>query len=192
MTKHKSELPLSGYVIERIYTLHQLLEHKDPDEPATHGLVDIGWDWRLVLDADAPTFEVRLTATIEPSEERDDFIAASVVGQFRQAVETPVVPLLDFVRLQGPAILLPYVRQVLSSLTSVSYYGTYYLPPVNVQSLMADFDPEKTSGAKQLAALAALHREHPGNAQGPASGPETARPSKKASKKRTPPRSPSA
>jgi preprotein translocase subunit SecB len=192
VTKHKSELPFTGYEIERIYTPHQLLEHKDPGEPATHGVLDIGWDWRLVLDADAPTFEVRLTATIEPSEERDDLIAASVVGRFRQAVEAPVVPLLDFVRLQGPAILLPYVRQVLSSLTSVSYYGSYYLPPVNVQSLMADFDPDKTFGAKQLAALAAKHRENPESTQGPASDPVAARPPKKTSRKRTGPRLPPA
>lgn len=160
MTNQGRELPLTGYEIEKIYTIHQLMEHMNPGEPDTQGLLDIGWDWRLLLEADVPTFEVRLSATVEPSEDRDDFITASVVGRFRQTAEEPTVHVIDFARLHGPAILLPYLRQALSSLTSLSFYGSYYLPPINVQSLMADFDPEQTSGAKQLSAIASWDVEH--------------------------------
>lgn len=151
MTKPR-EMPLSGYAIENVYTYHQLLEHKDPGEEDTHGAVDIGWDWWLV-GADEPTFEVRLSATVESSPQRDDHISAGLIGRFRMIEKPPSVPVVQFVRLQATAILLPYLRQVLSNLTSTSFHGTYYLPPINAVELMKDFDAANTIGARQLREL---------------------------------------
>lgn len=150
--KQAREVPLSGYTIEKIYTYHQLLRHKEPGDEGTHGQIDVGWDWRL-LPYEELTFEVRLSLTVEPTPDRDDQLAVGIVGRFRKVTDEPSVPLLDFVRIQAPAILLPYARQALSELSVNSYYGTYYLPPINVVLLMEDFDPLNTTGAKQLAEL---------------------------------------
>jgi preprotein translocase subunit SecB len=161
----KLELPLSGFVIEEVYTIYQLLNHKDPGPEETHGQVAIGWDWRF-LDPEDRTFEVRLSVTVEPSAERDEYLATHVVGRFRGVVESPSVTVGEFVRLQAPAILLPYVRVSLSSLTSQSFYGTYYLPPINVVELMKDFDPSNTTGARQLEEVLEAMKAMEGEGQG--------------------------
>lgn len=153
--RKRHELPLSGYAIEKVYTTDQHFQYKEPGDEDVHSQVDIGWDWRLLLPAQEETrFEVRLSASVEPSTERTELISASIAGRFRLVDPSPTVPVADFVRLQAPAILLPYVRQVLSHLTMMSYYGTYYLPPINVVELMQDFDPANTTGARQLAEFA--------------------------------------
>lgn len=151
MTKPR-DMPLSGYALERVYSLSQCLEHKEPatDDPAPG--VNIGWDWRIA-PGDGITFEVKMSASVEPSEERDDLIRADVIGLFHMVDETPSVPVSQFVRLHAAAILLPYLRQLLSTLTSMSYHGPYYLPAVNVSELMNDFDENHATGARQLKQL---------------------------------------
>lgn len=179
-----NELPLSGFVIEQVYTDYQLLQHKDPGEEHTHGLVEIGWDWRLI-EAPEPTFEVRLAASVEPSPERDDYIAAHVVGRFRVIQPSPTVPIVNFVRLQGPAILLPFLRQAISGVTSNSYYGTYYLPMINVIEMMKDFDPTGATGAQQLEKLTKALQSPEGEETSEEGKPKrTARSSKQSSAKR--------
>jgi preprotein translocase subunit SecB len=74
-----------------------------------------------------------------------------VIGLFRKVAEVPKVSLTEFVTLQAVAILLPYLRQFLTSLTINALAGPYYLPTLNVADLMKDFDPAKATGAKQLA-----------------------------------------
>lgn len=138
-------LPVSGYRIEKVYSNTQKLCTKKDDgsvEPA----ISVHWDWRAI---DSEVFEVALQVTIEPSKGREEFVEAAVVGRFRQAIPEPTVTRDDFVRLQAPAMLLPYVREVISSLTNHGFYGTYYLPSLNVYLLMQDFDPAAATGAKQ-------------------------------------------
>ena len=140
------DLPLSGYALIAVYTPVQELRHKDPGEPDTYGAMNLAWDWRFL---DESVFEVRIAISIEPSRERSDFVSVHVAGRFRK-VGDPTLELSDFVRIQAVAILLPYARQALSSLTSSTLSGAYYLPPINVFKLMEPFNPAKATGARQL------------------------------------------
>jgi preprotein translocase subunit SecB len=149
MTTQKG-LPLSGYSIEKIYVQHQVLEDKRAGPEREHGQVGLGWDWRFLPTNPEPRFEVRLRVSVEPSAERDDYVSVSLVGRFKIEVPSPTVPLKDFVRFQAVAIMMPYARQHISALTSASYYGTYYLPSINVAEAMKDFDFAQTTGASQL------------------------------------------
>lgn len=140
------ELPLSGYSIITVYSTNQELRHKDAGEPAEHGSLRVGWDWRWV---EHRVFEVSISVALEPAPSRDEFSIVNAVGRFRQVGESQTPTLEEFVRLQAVAILLPYARQFLTSLTANSIYGAYYLHTLNVVQLTKDFDPAKTTGARQ-------------------------------------------
>ncbi len=146
---NSSDLPLTGYSIERIYAIELVLCEKEATEEPTEnrGQLGFGWDWRS-LDSDR--FEVRISVAIEPTTARDEFARVSLVGRFRRLSGTPTVGLKDFVSLQAPAILFPYARQALANLTAQSIYGQLHIPPVNVARLMKGFDWEASRGAKQL------------------------------------------
>lgn len=147
---HEEKLPLSGYAILKVYSTKMVLEPKDPAEDvADHDALQFGWDWRWLNDG---AFEVRITVGIEPSTARHQFAMVSVVGRFRQMGDPVVGALIDqFVRLQAVAILLPYARQFLSSLTANSLHGVYYLPTINVEALMNGYDQGNTTAAQQMA-----------------------------------------
>jgi preprotein translocase subunit SecB len=141
-------LPQSGYKIEKIYCADLRLTRKvKPDDEEEGGAISFGWNWRLL---ERNLFEVRLLVGVDPTKQREEFVRVNVIGRFRQTSETPTVKLTDFVLLQGPAILFPFARQSIATLTASGYHGAYYLPSVDVTALMADFDPESATGAKQL------------------------------------------
>lgn len=143
----KKELPLSGYSLVGVYPTMQEMRQKDPAADKEQGGVTFGWDWRLTSDEDL--FEVQLNIAVEPTKERDDYAAVSVVGRFRK-LGVPSLELAQFVQLQAVAILLPFVRQTLSNLTVMTFHGAYYLPPVNVVTLMKDFSFDQTTGSRQM------------------------------------------
>lgn len=141
---------LSGYAIERVYTTHQELRQKARTEIAAEGgAMTFGWDWRWLK---RPVFEVRILVGIEATVERPEAITTNVVGRFSQVGDGPSIAIEKFVRLQAVAILLPYARQFLSSLSANSQHGAYYLPTLNVNVLMKDVDTSKSTAAKQEAA----------------------------------------
>jgi preprotein translocase subunit SecB len=141
------DLPFSGYALLTVYTPAQELRHKESGDPNTHGAMNLAWDWRFM---DENVFEVRIAVSIEPSRDRSDFVSVHIVGRFKKVGDSPALTLSDFARIQAVAILLPYARQALSSLTSNTLSGAYYLPPVNVFKLMEPFDAALATGAKQL------------------------------------------
>ena len=148
MTDAKS-LPLSGYVIVSVYTAGQHLELKDSDAPDSDD-VQFAWDWRL-LEQDL--FEVLVRLGIEAVKERPYAASVELVGRFRRMSSVTSVELIKFAHLQAVAILLPYARQALASLTLMTEPGAYHLPSVNVVALMEDFNAKDATGAKQLEEL---------------------------------------
>lgn len=153
MSETPRQLPLSGYLLDRVYISEAKLEPQKPvDENEPEPVVNFGWDWRYSSDRSA--FEVRLTLVIEPAKGRAYRASIDTIGRFQAVVDQPSVPVDQFVRLQAVAILLPYARQHLTNLTVNTRPGAYYLPSLNITELMKDFDPEKTTGAGQTRARA--------------------------------------
>jgi preprotein translocase subunit SecB len=159
----RRQSPLTGYALLNVYTTLLELRQESAAEGsnATDAAVSFAWDWRVLPKG---VFEVRIHITVAPSSERHEHMAIHLVGRFQQVGE-PSVQLEDFVRLQAVAILMPYVRQCLSSLTLNSAYGAYYLPPINVMELMKGIDSGKTTGARQLATMDASAQRAPVSAR---------------------------
>jgi preprotein translocase subunit SecB len=143
------DLPLSGYALTGVFTKMQELREKElAADKERHGAINVGWDWAFVGEE---AFDVEVSVSVEPTHERPEFFSTAVVGRFRQVGKGQSVELERFAHLQAVAILLPYVRQVLSNLTSMSPYGgAFYLPSLNVVNLMKDFDPKNATGSNEI------------------------------------------
>lgn len=152
--------PLSGYSVLKVYSTEQLLTVKKPDEDdSNHDGIQFGWDWRWI---EPRVFEIRITMAVEPSAERHQYVATNVIGRFRQVDDAPRIPVSDFASLQAVAILLPYARQFISTLTGNAFLGAYYLPTMNVVSLMEGFDPLKATAVSQESAARGVPAIEPG------------------------------
>ncbi len=141
------EIPLSGYSILDVYAT-KLSYAVRPSSTTSEGdgKDEFGWDWRIISDTE---FEVRITITVgAPIHQLT--ADTTVVGRFARS-GTPTVGIQEFASLQAVAILLPYARQYLAAVTTNAPRGAFHLPTVNVVELMKNFDPSKTTAARQLA-----------------------------------------
>ena len=146
--KDLPEIPRAGYTLERVFFPEQILTLSESSEGLPENpTLQVGWDWRL---SNLRRFEVILHLELGASRKRLDGVKLTAIAVFSGSEETPSANLTDFVRLQGPAILLPFMREAISSLTARGPYGVFYLPAINVVHLMRDMDPEHTTGAQQL------------------------------------------
>jgi preprotein translocase subunit SecB len=141
------EIAASGYTLEQIYFVeqsHRLLERTA--EMPEQAVLQFGWNWKITEEA---LFEVMLHLELGASQVRPEETRVFICGRFG-VVGKPELPITDFVRLHGPTILIPYAREAISALTSRSFFGPQYLPPLNVAKLMVEMDPTITIGAQQL------------------------------------------
>src|SRR5688572_9819598 len=168
MTEHE-ELPLTGYSIIGIYTLAQDFAVAEPPkaEP-TVGELSVAWDWMFV-GATQGTFDVYLRILVNPTQSKPYRASVSLVGRFKQSAPKPAVSVTEFVKMQAVAILIPYIRQHIATLTMGAPSGAYQMPIVNVAKMTSDFNADDTTGGKQLAkGIAPARFEKP---EEPASAP---------------------
>lgn len=142
------EIPNAGYSLEKIYfpkQSHRLVERAEslPDEAA----LEFGWNWKFLETKGR--FEVLIHIALGPSKPRPEEVKVIVCAVF-SIVGEPSVALSDFARLQGPAILVPYAREAIGSMTGRSFFGPLYLPPLNILKLIAGLDTNATTAARQL------------------------------------------
>lgn len=134
----------SGYVLESLTFPVQVLIAAVPD-PAIQN-AEWGWDWRW---KDHDHFEVGLLLSAPPLDARPEKVQVSVNAVFRVVGEVQTVPVAQFAHGHAPALVFPYIRQVVDELTSRSPYGRVLLPPTNIVALMANFDVAEASGNKR-------------------------------------------
>ena len=77
---------------------------------------------------------VTVRAVLEPPAGKALFVklSAAVEGEFSLQPGNDPERLRGFASLQAPVLLLPYVRQVITDLTSQSRLGALILPPINM------------------------------------------------------------
>jgi preprotein translocase subunit SecB len=63
-------------------------------------------------------------------------LEVSVTGRFEAAEESPNVPLDQFAKFNGPAQVIPFVREFVANLTARSRRGLVLIPPMNVIALL--------------------------------------------------------
>jgi preprotein translocase subunit SecB len=94
---------------------------------------------RQDFSADGKRAYVRVGATLEPEApggEEFRKLSAAVEGVFALSVVADPEMLKKFASLQAPVLLLPYLRQLISSLTAQSRMGTVVIPPINMVEVL--------------------------------------------------------
>lgn len=140
-----SESIESGYVLEALFFPLQQLVPVHDGEAGENPDISWGWDWRW---NDADHFEVGLMLGIPSSAARPEKLEVAATAVFRVVGSAQTVMTTTFAHTHAPALLFPYVRQVVDELTSRSPFGRVLLPPTNIMALMANFDPGEATGAK--------------------------------------------
>lgn len=146
----------AGYRIERVYVGEQMYQvlsdvEREGDELEleldVERVVKFGWDWRPL----APRrFEVVLEIIADPDPAVPERAQVRVMGVFEASEGEPIVPFVDFIRVNAPAILFPFAREVISTMTGRGPFGAFHVDPVNVPALLAEVDLAETTGARFL------------------------------------------
>jgi preprotein translocase subunit SecB len=135
----------SGYSLERVYVTQQQYEVLDPEDvesvPGERG-VAFGWDWRAVGKR---RFEVLVELSVEPTPDAAERAHVRLFGVF-SATETLSIKFNDFVRHNGPALLFPYAREVVSTMTGRGPFGAFHVDPLNMRDLQGLGGLEDTQG----------------------------------------------
>jgi len=74
-------------------------------------------------------------------------LEVSVVGLFEEMPGSPL-KIQEFANIQAPALLFPYLRETVTSITAKSLVGPFILPPINVPALIKqanELKPEPAS-----------------------------------------------
>ena len=138
----------SGYSLERIFANDlQFTGHPVADDmPEIEAPMQFGWDWTV----DSPeSFSVRVTLSVLPTKARPETTAVTLTAGFSRRGE-PTVPLVDFASKHAPAIMMPFVREIIFSLSGRGLHGGLLLPPFNVLAMMSNLDVNESEGMKQL------------------------------------------
>lgn len=148
----------AGYRLERVYVaeqrcrLVQLTAEQVESAPGDRP-VRFAWDWRPV---GTRRFEVVLEVAVDAAAQVAEEALVRIVGLFEAEGEGVSVTFYDFVRYNASAILIPFAREAISTMTARGFYGTFHVNPVNVVELFKNFDISKTTGARYLNANPAI------------------------------------
>ncbi|MHB1095585.1 MAG: protein-export chaperone SecB [Gemmatimonadaceae bacterium] len=142
----------AGYRIEKVYVAEQsyriVADQEKPNVDATaERKIAFGWDWRPI---GAKRFEVVITVTVEPSKDFPEHVSVRLIGLFTVDDGALSIGFAEFLRVNAPAILFPYAREIISTMTGRGPFGTFHLNPINVPSLLADIDITVSTGHKVL------------------------------------------
>lgn len=146
--RNPGEYPEAGFRLVRVVAIEQTqrtvpgdkLEQEESD-------FELSWDWAI---GGENVFEVLLAVRVLPSKKRAEELKVAVVGRFEGTGTVAGVTFQSFVHVSAPAILFPYVREIVSSLSSRGPFGAMYLPPTNVQMLVEELDFSAATGTKSL------------------------------------------
>jgi preprotein translocase subunit SecB len=137
----------TGFACDAIFFNKILFEGIAPGNvPATEpaDTLAIGWDWAWLA---RNVFDVNLTINISPSSLRPENISLTAIGRFSIRGEATSVSVEQFAQFSAPAILMPYVRQHITALTSAGQVSPLVLPPLNVQAMMKRMNPKAATAA---------------------------------------------
>lgn len=138
------------FTIEKVFTIHQECSVNDRGDDLPSSVEDAttySWNWRFVSQG---MVEVYFAATLSPSQDSSLHVEVGSVVQLRLHVQFPLADLKLLVTQAGPGILIPIVRERISSLTAMSGLGHYLLQPIPLGGLREALDFEDTLGWRQL------------------------------------------
>jgi len=91
------------------------------------------------LSESDPSGEVTVQFALRPEEGETPqtfVLEVSLSGRFEADATAPNMQLEEFLKVNGPAMLMPFIRELVANVTTRSRYGTVLLPAINVVELV--------------------------------------------------------
>lgn len=135
----------TGYALDRVFFQRILVETvvgAPAAEEKRSAPISIAWDWGWLAH---DVFDVNLTLDVAATQERDEHVGVTAIARFRTVGAGPSVEIEQFAQSSAPAILLPYVRNMIHFLTTNGRFAPLLLPPLNVQAMMQTMDQARTT-----------------------------------------------
>ena len=108
----------------------ELLDNKEPDTEYSLAITPFG----IVQEKE---FELKLDVSIkDKSNVYQVFVSMVGVFEFKEKIEN----VTDYFKVNAPAILFPYLRAYVSSLTSISGVDTVIMPTINTTPLKEELE----------------------------------------------------
>lgn len=148
MTTEAPSLPKAGFRIKRIVAIGLEFGIEDPEAAAEKRSLGVQWDWRVSIPEERE-IEVYLGMRVRGGKKQPANIDVNFVGEF-EVTDVTELSLRQFVQFNAPAMMMPYLREAISSLSSRGPYGTYFVPALNITRMMMDRLFDETIGAGQL------------------------------------------
>lgn len=130
-------LQLDAYVVD-VLEIETLQEFDQ-----TRGVIGLNIDVKpehLVCDTDPLSHQLVLSVPFEPSEDGSAPYRGRIVGRgfFSVSTELDLEQTAQYVIGNGSAILLGLLRAQVAQVTALGRWGTFLLPPVNLQAAFAE------------------------------------------------------
>jgi preprotein translocase subunit SecB len=114
-----------------------------PDEQEVY----FSWDCRLVGE---DVLDVRVSVKVSASKSVRQTLAVDLMGRFEIVGDRQSLELKSFAMISATAILLPYLRELVASVSGRSHFGAHHLPIFNVPVLMEGMSWERSTAGQQL------------------------------------------
>ncbi|MDP3911462.1 MAG: protein-export chaperone SecB [Gemmatimonadales bacterium] len=138
MTHRVSSEQLSALQFERVWVREAVFldieGEKDSAAPQAHLKVGIRIEVKVAYSPRGDGAFVTVRAALDPPADERLFreLTAAVEGEFSVRGGVDRQRLESFATTQAPVLLLPYLRQVLTTLTAQSRVGAIVMPPLNM------------------------------------------------------------
>lgn len=98
--------------------------------------INVAFHATVSFNEDKKRLVIELLAELK-EEKGDSFkIECAMVGIFSAIEGQENMPLDEFAKLNGPALMLPYLREVIADTTMRSGMKPFVLPPINIKSVI--------------------------------------------------------
>jgi preprotein translocase subunit SecB len=101
----------------------------------TKNEISIKYTCNNIINPNNQILETELTAEITEKNENFKFIC-SMVGVFTLENDSENLNLKDFAEMNAPALIFPYIREHITSITSKAGLQPVILPPTNIMALV--------------------------------------------------------
>lgn len=129
----------SGYNLDWMF-VRQI--HLEDENPVVESLAGHAFPVQLQIDVllhdSQQSCRIALTVSCHnspPADPDSAWLRLRTEAQFT-VVGAPIVPISQFAQMQGPVIMLPFVREHLASISARTRFGQVLLNPLNMQAAL--------------------------------------------------------
>lgn len=131
-----------GIVIDQIFVERSNLAHRvdylghPPQSALIYSSIDV--EFQADISPDAGSGLLRVTVKTPTDANALYTFEVAVVALVRQDPAAPNMPLSDFLTINGPTFLYPFVREAVAATTGRGRFGPVWLSPFNVAATLGE------------------------------------------------------